>query len=392
MEPRVFVGREEEVKFFKKKLEEAKIGRCDHFLVLGDWGIGKTTLLKEFKNIAQEKGILTSLVTISNYDEDSHPRDGVKELITEIPHRLPITSSKLKNYMRHITELGIQILGTGFNFSRSIEGMLPQPLLLDTLTTLWKDLKDKSEVIVVLLDDVQNFSAISGIFTILKNVLSDEEIVKGTRFLFALSCTPDAWRQFLVRHHPIGRYFTPRLKLERLTKEKTLKALESILEGTGVTFAPQIKQLVYEYTEGHPYELQVLCSRLYENQFEGEVAEKVWDISLGNALLELGEVVFDAIYTRASLQEAKVLFVTSQITKPLERKKISLEVVKYFPDISEEVVYTLVGRLTDKRLLASHFKAKYAVFDRLFAEYVKRIKGYDGQGAVIKKTKKTKRR
>jgi Cdc6-like AAA superfamily ATPase len=46
-EPGVFIGREKEIEFFRKKLVEAKKGRCDHFLVLGEWGIGKTSLLKE---------------------------------------------------------------------------------------------------------------------------------------------------------------------------------------------------------------------------------------------------------------------------------------------------------------------------------------------------------
>lgn len=50
-EPKVFIGRDKEIELFRKKIEEAKLGKCDHFLILGEWGIGKTTLLKGFKNI-----------------------------------------------------------------------------------------------------------------------------------------------------------------------------------------------------------------------------------------------------------------------------------------------------------------------------------------------------
>ena len=60
-EPKVFVGREKEIEFFKRKLERARSGRCDHFLVLGDWGVGKTSLLKRLKEIAQEERILTTM-------------------------------------------------------------------------------------------------------------------------------------------------------------------------------------------------------------------------------------------------------------------------------------------------------------------------------------------
>lgn len=62
------------------------------------------------------------------------------------------------------------------------------------------------------------------------------------------SCTPDAWEQFFIRHHPIGRYFTPRLTLERLIKEKPFDVLDKTLEGTGVAFDEKIKEKVYEYT------------------------------------------------------------------------------------------------------------------------------------------------
>ena len=54
-EPNIFAGRIDQFEFFEKKLEEARNGRCDHFLIIGEWGIGKTSLLKEFKRIAQEK-------------------------------------------------------------------------------------------------------------------------------------------------------------------------------------------------------------------------------------------------------------------------------------------------------------------------------------------------
>ena len=386
-EPRVFIGRENEIEFFRKKLEEARSGRCDHFLILGDWGVGKTSLLKEFKKIAQHKGILASFITISEYTEKNTFNDGVRELIEEIPQTFPTDVSKLKKFMNQLNELGVQFLGAGFTFSRTIEEMQPQSLLFNSLKTLWDDLKNETEVAVVLIDDVQNFNPISGIFTILKNVLSDEEIVK-TKFLFVLSCTPDMWKQFLVRHHPIGRYFTPRLNLERLSKQDTSRVLKKILENTGVVFDDKIMEMIYEYTQGHPYELQTLCYNLYENQISGRVTEKVWSNSFKNTLNELGEKVFDGLYERASKNEQKILYLMSLVNKQVSPQ----ELLKFSNDLCARMSYTVINtglqRLFKKGLVIKPEKYAYSLPDRIFREYVIRLKEINGDSDKIQKIQK----
>ncbi|MBI4980618.1 DUF2791 family P-loop domain-containing protein [Candidatus Woesearchaeota archaeon] len=388
-EPKVFVGRDKEIELFKRKLEEAKQGRCDHFLILGEWGIGKTSLLKEFKKIAQEKGYLASLITVGEYTENSNFNDGVKQLVEEIPQRFPADFTKFKELTQQLNGLGVQVLGTGFNLSRVIQEWQPQTFLFNFLKILWKDLQKETKVAVVLLDDVQNFAPISGIFTILKNVLSDEEMVKNTKFLFVLSSTPKGWDQFLELHHPIGRYFTPRLELERLNKKRTFEALNKILKGTGVDFSENIKEKIYEYTKGHPYELQVLCSKLCDNQIEGKATDKEWDISLNDALREVGKNVFDILYSKTSKQERIILYLLSLVTSPIERKEILSLCKKYnlenrfnfkFP---ENIISTILYRLLNKCLLIKLEKNSYSLPDRFFGEYIVRIKGYNGEGDKI---------
>jgi AAA+ ATPase superfamily predicted ATPase len=369
-EPKAFVGRENEIAFFRKKLNEAREGKCDHFLVLGNWGIGKTTLLREYKRIAQEERILASLITISEYNETDTLRDGVKQLIEDIPRGLPISIHKLKKFTKQMDSWGIQILGTGFNFSRGIVDMQPQSLFIDTLLTLWNDLNAKSDVVVILLDDSQNFSEISGIFTILKNVLSHEEIVRDTRYLFGIACTPNNWKEFLVRHHPIGRYFTPRILLGKLTKQKTYEALDRILEDTGIKFDEEIKVNIYKYTEGHPYELQVLCNKLYDNQIGGKVIMDVWDVSFTSALQELGGGIFNSLYERASPQEKRVLYLAALMDKPVKQSQIFERSTREGVNLPENTIKSSLSRLVAKQLLIKPDKFKFSITDNLFKEYI----------------------
>jgi Cdc6-like AAA superfamily ATPase len=83
MEPRMFVGREEQIELFDSVLESAVHNkRYDHCLIMGEWGIGKTALLKEFKKIAQSQKLLTSLVTIREFQESDTFLSATQHLIT----------------------------------------------------------------------------------------------------------------------------------------------------------------------------------------------------------------------------------------------------------------------------------------------------------------------
>lgn len=370
MEPRVFVGREKEIEIFGNMFDDALIiKRYNHFLVLGEWGIGKTSLLKEFKKIAQSNKILTSYLPIRNFQESDKFISATQHLISQIPKNMPIKYESLKTFIEYLRGLGINfpVIGGGIHLPEKTELTEdPQVLLLDALERLWHAVKKDTDVIVVLLDDVQNYKPISGYLTILKNVLSDDIIIKNTGFLFVLASTPEDWSQFLKKHHPIGRYFLPIVKLNRLSPEQTLEVLDKTLESTGVIFDKTIKKLVYEYSEGHPFELQVLCSFLYDNQIGGKVNKNVWDISLDMTITQMGDVLLDFLYDIASSSEREVLKVLAEDTGPVESKVITAKIKEF----QSETVNKYLNRLVAKKLLVRKERGVFAFPDRLFREYV----------------------
>ena len=68
-EPKVFGGRNRQLDRFVESVEEAILGRPNHLVILGEWGIGKTSLLKQFKKIAQANGHLAALCPITKFTE-----------------------------------------------------------------------------------------------------------------------------------------------------------------------------------------------------------------------------------------------------------------------------------------------------------------------------------
>jgi hypothetical protein len=59
--PPYFAGREEEIRVFERKLRSTQDGTPMHMAVIGDWGIGKTSLLTKFERTT-ENCFITSVI------------------------------------------------------------------------------------------------------------------------------------------------------------------------------------------------------------------------------------------------------------------------------------------------------------------------------------------
>ena len=371
MEPKYFGGREKKLETFINQFEKAGRGIFNHFLILGNWGIGKTTLLKEYKKIAQENKVLTSFVPIRKFSRTNEFLSATEHLVTQIPINLPTRFKKLKEFQKYLDGLGISlpVIGGGVQFARKnkYQGD-PQVLLMESLIRLWSELKKDNDAVIVLLDDVQNYQNLDGFLTILKNALSYDEIVENTGYLFVLSCTYDGWSQFMKKNHPIGRYFIPIVRLKELDRFKSIEVIENTLKGTNVTFEKDVMEKVYEYTEGHPFQMQLLCEYLYENQISGKVTEEVWENALEATLMDLGEIIMDYLFDLASEKEKGILIFMAR-----EYRVWNLSDLFEKVEISDKgILGKLLERLTRKDIIVKVGRGNYRLPNRMFSEYLLR--------------------
>ncbi|NEN90090.1 MAG: response regulator [Okeania sp. SIO3H1] len=177
LEPSVFGGRTQELQFFEDKLNRAIYSKYrEHFLILGDWGIGKSTLLREYKKICQSRGYISCIVPIEPIQADSNLLDVARIIVEGILHDLPYPVERFQKVLEFLSALEINILGTGFKVERNKNNqniISPKAFLRDTLTKLWEDIKDKTDVFVILLDDLENLAAVPEILMTLKSALTD---------------------------------------------------------------------------------------------------------------------------------------------------------------------------------------------------------------------------
>lgn len=366
-EPKVFGGRSKHIEIFTSVMREAIAGRPNHMVVLGEWGIGKTSLLKQFKKIAQGKGYLASLCSIGRFTEKDTVQDGISLISEEMVRGFPKIGG-IRSFFEKLEAVGISIAGFGGQITRKKIALQPQTYLTEFLLEMWKQLNTR--LAVVLIDDIQNFSSIPQIIDILRLVLSKDEVIQNTRYLFILSSTPDGWRSFLDKHDPIGRFFRKRESLDCLSRGETLQIIGDILKYTGVSFSQKIKERIYTYTLGHPYELQVLCSNLYESQLQGKVDEAEWEQAFKNALWELGRDYFEALYRKASGREETILLTLAEAKTDLSITDSTKRVGATHKDFPLKNVKHFLYRLENKGLIKKTERKGFEILDPMFREYV----------------------
>ncbi|MFH1782870.1 MAG: ATP-binding protein [Candidatus Omnitrophota bacterium] len=354
-EPKFFGGREEELSMFRSNLEESFI-RPTHLVVLGEWGIGKTSLLKQFRRMVQENGNPTCFCAISNFTKKDKPLDALyliaEEMILSFPQLKPDSEALLSS------------------FSKRSSLSQAQTQFAKFLIEAWKKLDTK--LVVVLLDDLQNLMTISNTIDILRAVLSRDDVLENSHFMFILSSTPGGWSSFIDKHDPVGRFFRKRLTVEFLKKDDVLNTVNTTLSDTGVQFDDFIKMKIYDYTYGHPYEVQLLSSHLYDSQIEGIVGEATWDAALNNTLRELGRDYFSNLLARASDRERYLLKILAEeggrlSIKDFRNMMIVGKHAKKFPIAN---IKNFLYRLNEKGLIRRGPDGSFSIVDRMFREYV----------------------
>jgi len=372
LEPTIFGGRVPELKFFEEQLFAAtKNAYCDHFLVLGNWGMGKSTLLTEYRKICQNRGYIVSLVPLEPVNASTSLQDVALSLAQNIIRNLSISERRLTRVKDYLQSIGVTLFGFGINVSRDIthKDISPSALLHDTLQKLWEDLKDESEVIVILLDDLDNYFAVPDIITTLKQTLSMTSISR-TKIIFGIACPTRSWLELTMqsRHNPIARYFLTRIELKPLLREEIETIITQSTRGTGVNFSPEVIECIYNHCSGQPFEFQVLCHFLFKNQNSRRVGVDIWDKALQETLFHMGHAVFNQWYEQLDIDEVGVLKVIGSSADSLTAAAIKdIAPIDGFSRDVQNITKGLIG----KGLIVRNNQGSYKFEDNLFREYIR---------------------
>ncbi len=378
--PTIFGGRMSELEFLEKRLNRALNSQfCEPFLVLGDWGIGKSTLLKEYKTILQNRGHLAAIVPLGPLQNGTDLQEAADLIVDGMLRSIPRENELLKQLAKYFGSINVSYAGINVE-SKNTEPpkqLRPQAFLHDTFYSLWQDLKSVSGVFVLLLDDLDNFRTIPEILLILRQTLQMPSL-QDAKIIIGIAATPAGWQHMTTHeqagntaHHPLNRFFMQRVLLEPLSQQEVTETIIKSLAGTGVSFSPETIARVFENTGGHPYEVQIMCYHLFDNQLSRRVEIDVWDKSLQGALRDLGVALFDSWFNQASSEEAKVLRVIAGIEESISTKEIQDTLTSQKAGVSNQNIAKYLQRLCTKNLICKTGRGYYAIPDAMFRSYVR---------------------
>lgn len=310
--PGMFVGRLEELKTLEKALFQTINGNPAHFLIHGERGIGKSSLLLLLTSIA--KGATESIVLQQKFDfltvsVELEPNDDYADLISKIARQLQreldkseVLKTKLKGLWDFITKW--EVMGVKYKRETTpVEAMLEE--IADKFSAIGDALEKTNSGVYIFIDEADKPINGAGLGEFVK-VFSERLTKNGTTNValgvIGISNVIDKMRE---SHASSVRIFTP-VPLNPLSHTDSKKVvLRGITEADSknqvkTAISPEALKMIADLSEGYPYFIQQYAFSAFDHDTNNAINDsdvKEALIKEGGALQLLGQRYFENIYT-----------------------------------------------------------------------------------------------
>jgi hypothetical protein len=369
-QPNQFAGRHSELDYFRSTaLNSAKMPTPAplNYAVLGTWGLGKTSLIYEYRQIAlEELRKATNCVTLHCALSPQSCRSWEAfsaSLLTaakskEVNATKTIKSRVTNEISKWQPNFNIGILGAQRRGDNNAAD------LLTNLSELWQAHLEPcgTDIAFILLDDLHYFPIKSEESAYLTLRSTFQELVnQGCNYSLIVTAHSNLFTELAEVAEPLLRFFKTS-ELQPFTMDEAKEAVERRLAiSKDLRIDDTVIERAWERTAGHPY---LLMFTFYELLQKLEDARRVKedDFSACWSHIEslLGQTLFKQKFQSASEKERELLV---KIAKSHD------EAVSPKSFHAPNVLFT---RLEQKELLIHEDRGSYSLFHPLFKEYLAR--------------------
>jgi hypothetical protein len=310
--PGMFAGRQEELLELERCLAQTAAGNAQHFLITGERGIGKSSLLLFLKTIASE--------SLDAHDPDSFrfvvlelelgPTTTYPQIIRQIASALrkglaPYT--KLKESLRNVWDVIKNIEAAGLKYNKP-ETVLEDFELLDELISACVSataiLQDEANGILILIDEADKAPTDANLGAFVKS-FTDRLTKQGCdNVCVGLAGVTGIVQRLRQSHESAPRVFTI-LSLKPLEPNERKDVVNRGLEhgnsrnGEPVIIASTALDFIADLSEGFPHFIQQFAYCAFEQDTDNFISDA--DVARGaldenGALDQLGEKYFHQMY------------------------------------------------------------------------------------------------
>ena len=366
--PEEFVGRRRQIETFCQALQQGlEAGRTASFAILGDWGIGKSSLLLKFAALSSQPSFAMLPVFISaSGDVGDYLRlaenllDKFTDALLAVPTIEALLRVELRNWRLKRVNLG------GFALERESPRLFlssGSSLLRHKLKEAWDHFLPQARLngAIFFLDDLQNITSISKSDLALTIRDQFQSLgIESMNYSVCFSAKPDYFAETKGLADPAVRFYT-KFYLERFTLDETLDYARSVFDLSLDTSAT-VAAWLHEKTLGHPFFLAFVCKYLTTTagQIQPDKLEPIWPAIFD----QLGREKFRSDVSQLSARE--------------------FEFVRRFANLSENELATqhytgkfrreYFARLVEKGLLIRAGRGRYKLYHPLFREFLQQNK------------------
>lgn len=293
----MFVGRTFEIQTLDQALTQTKNANPTHLLLLGERGIGKTSLLNLAQmfsngevdwNDDEKHNFLTVRISL---DENTTLVDFALNLKRSIEREIQKENPELKWFQKTWGFLSrFEVGGVSYRKEEILQNnnQLVQEFIYSLVDTV-KQIKagvvsNKKEGLVILIDEADKASRDLPLGSFLKT-LSEMIISENQNYiLFVLSGLPNL-RDVLLRSHESSLRLFQEIFIKPLSKKETAEVVQRGLgeaeakNKVKCTIDEEAEKAIYIYSEGYPHFVQQIAYSVFDTDIDNKI--EVDDVDTG---------------------------------------------------------------------------------------------------------------
>jgi AAA ATPase-like protein len=356
--PPLLAGRERETAIFEGRIERTRHGQPEHTALLGDWAIGKTTLLMHWRRLQQASDDAVVLTM-------AYPQT-VEQFLAELA--IAIDAGLATDWSGQLDlEVGLDV---GVADARLRRPARPRDHeLRGSLRRLVDRRRSDDRTAIVVIDDIDLVTAPSNVLLQLR-AAALELYARDVALALVVAASPSLFAEVRSAHEPLIRFFEP-LTLGPLDSIAAARAINEPLAKTRTRFDAEVVAELVELSAGRPYYLQKLGYYAFDAATGGRVSMAEFSVAFEHAFASVSQEIFAGRWAAMSAVERRVVAVVAQSADARPSGEIEAEAARHGvrPAATRQALRRLVARGHVERL-ASGMRGRYTINDRLFRRYL----------------------
>lgn len=387
--PAMFVGRVAEIDRIERHLLQTRSRSPSNFLVTGERGIGKSSLLRYAKAVATggvpvEDQNLNFLVVETDIDGSTTQIALAKKIRMQMDRALGSTErgrSFLKNAWQFVQR--VEVAGVKIKPGTDDEATALEEFALDLAEacsricggTAEQILPSRCDGVLLLIDEADNASAHLGLGSFLKQLLERLQRAGCESFCVGLAGLPEV-RGVLHDSHPSSLRLFEELDMKRLTDEESARSIRICLKH-GATQNPQETKIeddalwsIVRFSEGYPHFVQQFGYCSFEADNDNLISHGDALAGAVRALDILGDRYYRAdFYEKIKGESYRQVL---RIMADCEEQWVQKSTIREKFDGSQPVLNNAIKALRDRRIIVSKEgeRGVYRLQQRAFALWI----------------------